>query len=323
MIKAKTKYYGHILIILVFTALMLGSCASAPKSSSEAVYEEAGGSFEAMPAEAPVEMEFQEEDSAFSKSTTDDVERLVIKNASISIVVEDPATTLESVSQMAEDLGGFVVNANLYQRELESGNTVTQASATIRVPAEKLNRALGLLRAYSDQDPINESIDSQDVTREYVDQKSRLRNLEKTEDQLLEIMEDANRTEDVLAVYSELARVREEIEVTKGQIQYFEQSAAFSLINIDMLPDEAVQPLTIGGWEPVGVAKNAVQALINALKFIVDAIIWVVIFLLPVLLALAIVFGLPIYLIIRAGRRRRRKSSRGEDSKPAEETETK
>jgi hypothetical protein len=107
-------------------------------------------------------------------------------------------------------------------------------------------------------------------------------------------------------VYSQLTQVRGDIEVIKGQIQYYEQASALSSISIDILANAAVQPLTIGGWEPVGVAKSAVQALIFALKFLVNAGIWVILFFLP----LAILVILPVWLVVlvirrwRAGRRK-------------------
>jgi len=323
MKKNRKKHISQLFMILMFSGLVLGSCASAPKSYGEPVYEEAAVEVATAPQAMPDDMEYSEEGRSFSDSAPDEVQRIVIKNASISIVVDDPTTTLDTVSKMAEDMGGFVVSANLYQRELDNDLTVTQASITIRVPAKKLNQALGLIRGSSEQDPLNESIESQDVTRDYVDQKSRLRNLEKTEAQLSKIMEEADETEDVLAVYSELARVQEQIEVTKGQIQYYEQSAAMSIINIEILPNEAVQPLTIGGWQPVGVAKSAVQSLINALTFIVDAAIWIIIFVLPILLVLFVVFVIPFYLIIRVVRRKGKNSKKKENSKETEKSETK
>jgi len=306
MIKTNKGLSGKHLLLILISALLIGACASAPKSISESSYDEAAVEFEGAPA---VAAEIMEEDSftrSLNEPAVDDIERIIIKNAGITIVVSDPGVALERISRMAEELGGFVVSANLYQRELENNLNVSQASATLRVPAQKLNDALGNIRDLSNQDPLSETVESQDLTREYIDQKSRLRNLEKTEEQLLEIMEDADETEDVLAVYTELTRVQEQIEVTKGQIQYYEQSAAMSLINVEILADEAVQPLTIGGWQPAGVAKNAIQALINALKFIIESLIWMLIFILPVIFIFLLVFVLPLYLILRAVRRRRK-----------------
>jgi hypothetical protein len=118
-------------------------------------------------------------------------------------------------------------------------------------------------------------------------------------------MEDANRTEDVINVFNQLTQVRGEIEIIKGRMQYLEQSSAFSAITVDLIADAAVQPLSIGGWQPVGVAKSAIQALLNALTVLANLVIWVVLFLLPVLLVLAV----PVILVVWFLRRRRRRNA--------------
>jgi hypothetical protein len=261
-------------------------------------------------AEAPMPMEDVEAEMAYEPSTVADtnyqsVERIVIKNADLSIVVDDPSASTQAIITMAEGMGGFVVSANIYQTTLESGASVPEGSITVRVPAERLNEALAQIRELSDQDPLSESLGSQDVTRDYVDLQSRLRNLESAEAQLANIMDAAVKTEDVLSVYNELLRIREEIEVIKGQIQYYEEAAALSAISVQLRANEAVQPLTIGSWQPSGVAKSAIQALINTLKFVANAVIWIVLYILPVLTVLFIVFILPPLLVLRAWRRRR------------------
>lgn len=239
------------------------------------------------------------------QSTGAEVERLVVKNAKLSIVVNDPSDSVDRISRMADAIGGFVVSTNLYQTELENGAKVWRATMAIRVPVETLNDAIEQVKAESQQDPITETVNSQDVTGEYTDQKSRLRNLESAEEQLTKIMESAVKTEDVLTVYSELVRNREQIEVIKGQIKYYEESAAMSSISIELIPDEAMQPLTIGGWQPVGILKDAVQGLIDTLKVLYEVIVRLVINVLPVLAILYVIFVLPFMLIIRSWRRRR------------------
>ena len=282
-------------ILLLLSAVLLGACASAsPKSQS---YDGVGSALPPMEAEVG-----EKADVAYNPaagSTAQGVDRLVIQNANISLAVTDPGESMDKIAALAQEFGGFVVSKNLYQQTLDSGIKVPRASITIRVPAEKLNEALDQIKMESDQDPINESSDSQDVTSEYTDLRSRLRNLENTEIQLNRIMEEAVNTEDILAVYNRLVDIREQIEVTKGRIQYFEQSAALSAISVELMADEAIQPLTVGGWQPQGVAKTAVQALINTMKFLANALIWIIIYLLPVLLVLYIVFFLPLAFVGR------------------------
>jgi len=211
--------------------------------------------------------------------------RMVIKNASLSIVVEEPGATLDAISSLAADMGGFVVTSNLYRIQVDGGLEVPQANITIRVPAEKLDQVLAEIKSGAGQ-ILNENISGQDVTQEYTDLESRLRNLENAEMQLTEIMEDAYATEDVLSVYNRLVEVQEQIELIKGQMQYYQQSAALSAISVNIQANEAVQPLKIGNWQPVGVAKRAIQALINTLEIIANLLIWIALYILPVALVL-------------------------------------
>jgi hypothetical protein len=102
-----------------------------------------------------------------------------------------------------------------------------------------------------------------------------------------------------------LTQVREQIEVIKGQMKYYEESTAMSSIEITVKSKSAIAPLSIGGWQPAGVARDAIQSLINALKFFANAAIWIVLFLLPVLIILFIPVWLA-FLIIRAIVRRGR-----------------
>lgn len=293
--------FTKLIIILPLGILFLSACASA---ASEYMAEPSAPE---VAREGGVYYDEEANNSVQISSTIPEAKRLVIKNADMTIVVLDPSQSINDIAQMAESMGGFVVTANLYQRQLESGIEVPQASITIRVPAEQFDDAISNIRSQSDRMPISENINSQDVTREYIDLQSRLRNLEATEAQLVKIMDEARRTEDVLSVYNELVQIREQIEVIKGQIQYYEQSATLSAISVELLANEAVQPLTIGSWQPVGVAKLAVQTLINTLKFLVNAAIWILLYVLPVLLVIFVIFFLPLYLVWRVYRRRRDK----------------
>jgi hypothetical protein len=74
---------------------------------------------------------------------------------------------------------------------------------------------------------------------------------------------------------------------------------------VELIPDEAAQPIETGSWDPKGTVKNAVESLLRALQGLADLAIWIVIYLLPVAL---LAVGLPlliIVLIVRGVRRRR------------------
>ncbi|MEW6718414.1 MAG: DUF4349 domain-containing protein [Chloroflexota bacterium] len=298
----------RISLFVLLAALLLVACAPRPMEAAQSIWP-GGVVTKDMYAEVEtVPMPLVDEGMGYELASlpSPSVERMVIKNASLSIVVTDPAQSMEAIAQMADNMGGFVVSSYLYQTRLESGKEVPQASITIRVPAEKLQVALEQIKSGAGR-VLNENISGQDVTQEYTDMESRLRNLEQAEAQLREIMASATKTADVLQVYSELIRVREQIEVIKGQMQYYEQAAALSAISVELIADAAVQPLTIGGWQPVGVAKDAIQTLINTLKFLANVVIWLVLYVLPVVLVLFFpVRGL--WRLVQRWRRQRREA---------------
>jgi hypothetical protein len=296
------------IIPILIGILVLSACAGAAAPREEPAYDQSMGAAPAAPVEVVREVE-EVTSQSVTNISAQGAERIVIKNGNLSIVVVDPPKSMDAISQMVQEMGGFVVSANLYKEQLSSGIEVPRASITIRVPAERMDEAMRRIRAQSNQDPLTENINSQDVTSEYVDLQSRLKNLEAAEAELTKIMQEANKTEDVLAVYNQLVSIREQIEVIKGQIKYYDESAALSSISIELIADKAVQPLEIGGWQPQGVLKNAVEALIRSLQFLVNAIIWIVIYILPVFAILFLVFVLPPLLLIRYWMRRKKQKS--------------
>ncbi len=215
-------------------------------------------------------------------------DRIVLKTADLSIVVDDPLERMDAIIQMAEDLGGFVVSSNVYMTQTTTGEEVPNATITFRVPSDRFAGALTQVEGGANQ-ILTRNISGQDVTREYTDLQSRLRNLENAADQLREIMASATKTEEVLAVYNQLTYVTEQIEVTRGQIQYYKESSDFSAISVSLIPDAAVAPVSIAGWQPEGIAKDAVRALLGTLQSIANVAIWLALYVLPV----ALVIGLP------------------------------
>lgn len=301
----KTKY---ALPIILATA-MLASCALAPSSANRSA-ELMSVEMAAAPAyeeKADSSAEYVEETSADSvfEGSGVTVERIVIKNANLSMAVPEPADSVETISNMAEEMGGFVVSSNLYKTTSSSGLEYPNANITIRVPSEKLEEALEKIKKEVEEpelDIFNEEISGQDVTREVTDLESRLRNLQAAEKQLLEIMETAADAENVIEIFRELTNVREEIEVIQGQIKYYRESASLSAISVFLQAKEALEPITIGGWEPGLEAQKALQALVEGGKFIVEALIWLVLFAVPILAAIFV----PIYLIIRFIQKKRK-----------------
>jgi hypothetical protein len=285
--------------LIIIATLILAACGSSSRSASKTDVNSygAGGApvapvSEALPAPVPgVNNQITTSNNGSSVPAAA-VERIVIQNADLSIVVSDVNGRMKNIQVMAQQMGGFVVSSKLYQSFTSDNVQVPEAQITIRVPVEKLEDALNQIK----KDVVEvqtETRSGQDVTAEYVDLQSRLKNFEAAEAQLNQILKNATDTTDVVTIFNQLVYYREQIELVKGQIKYYDEAAALSAISVRIVAEETVKPLVIGKWEPKGVALQAVQDLINFLKGFGNFLIRFVIYTLPVL----ILIGIPLYLV--------------------------
>lgn len=297
----KKRTLATLFSIAALSAILLAACGAAAPSIPEerAVYPEGEAVGAPAFAEEPSVGFAGELDAGGGFVANDGVaaqaaERLVIKNASLSIVVDDPELRMNEIGAMAERMGGFVVSSNLYKTSLYDGTEVPAAYITVRVPAEDFVTALEQIHDGAIDVP-NDNQSGQDVTAEYTDLQSRLRNLENAEELLRQIMDEARDTEDVLNAFNQLNYITEQIEVLKGQIKYYEESAAMSAISVDIIANQSVQPIKVGPWDITGVAKEAIEALVKALQGIAEALVWLALYVLPIVL----IIGIPALLIFR------------------------
>lgn len=296
------------ILLLVILALVMAGCGSAAPESANRQAAPSGGATSDMAFEEAMEAPAMEE-MGEGEITPDGFERMIIYNANISLVVQDTVQSQEEIAEMAKRQGGYLSSAESYK----SGENLVSINLTLRVPAEKFNTTMAELREMA-REVTRESISSEDVTQEYVDLESRLRALEAKAERLEELMEEAEDTEAVLAIYRELSSTQQEIEQTKGRMRYLERSAAMATIIITLTPDELSRPVEVAGWRPQGTVKRALEALIETFQWLFDALIWIVLAVLPVLIFVGlIIFGI-IKLLGLIFRPRRRAKTEEKDS---------
>jgi hypothetical protein len=236
--------------------------------------------------------------------------RMIIRNAALSLVVRDASDAIVKATRIAEAKRGYVAETRQWRESNQ-----TRASAVLRVPAETLLPAMEQLRRLAIR-VESESLTGQDVSQEHTDLSAQLRNLQAAEAELRELLstvrQRTQKASDVIEVYTELTRVRGEIEKTQGRLEYLSQMTAYSTITLELTPDALAAPVVEPGWQPVATARSAARSLVNSLKFIADAAIWFVLYLLPV----GLVF-VGLALLVRVIWRLARRTSRGSKSQAA------
>jgi len=240
-------------------------------------------------------------------SIAPDSEQMVIRRASLQIIVKDVQKTVKRIEDAAALLGGVVVSSNTSDNEASG----ISGSLQIRVPAEHLTTLLDAIKFDSIRVP-HESVNSSDVTEEYIDLTARLENLELTESQLSKLMEKANTIEDILSVQRELTSIRGQIESLAGRVKYLETNVAMSTVHVAIYPEGSGKPITDPDWSITETIKDALRGLTDVGRFVVEVLIWIGI-LLPV-------WG-TVGVIIVIGRRMIRKRRAGKQVAKEEDRE--
>lgn len=222
------------------------------------------------------------------------VNRLVIHNSNLSLLVKDVAQTITQIEQAAVTAGGYLVNSSLSLPEGAASGTII-----IRVPEAKRQETLNLLKGLAVK-TVSENVTGEDVTDEYVDIEARLNTLEKTKAKFESILDEAVKIQDILEIQRETISLQTQIDSLKGQQKYLEQSSQLAKITVYLSTDELALPYAPDQpWQPQAVFKAAVRTLLLQLQRLGSLIIWVTVF--------AVIWG-PILLIILWYRRRQSKN---------------
>ncbi|HEY4662328.1 MAG TPA: DUF4349 domain-containing protein [Candidatus Humimicrobiaceae bacterium] len=288
------------LSILIFGMIFAGCKAGAVPETDEGLGVSSREEEMAIAEESPESVASEGE---VSQDTTADTEigdvpvtgdRKVIKNAYIELEIAagEFETTLFKLTNLAEQNGGFISNSQSYS---DAEGNMTSGNITLRIPSDKYNSALEKVK---DMGTVKSTSSSgQDVTQEYTDLESRLRNYEAQEDILLDLMAQSKRVTDTLEVQRELSIVQEQIEIIKGRMQYLDDLISFSTIDVFFHEPE---PITTTGWGFVESLKNGLRGAVKVLNWLAAAII-----LTSPLWILAGIILLIVWRVIKARNRRR------------------
>lgn len=206
----KTRVLGLVWVSLI--AMVLAGCAAGDGS---------GRGYAG--AEAPT-TEATATDNAGADGETAPASRLLVRNATIVVVVGNPEEEAAAIRERVRSLGGWI--------EHDRVDSDSRVKLTVRVPEPQLD---AFLDSIAGQGKVaSRRVEAKDVTDEFRDTEARLENLKALRDRLREVLDRAATVEATLRVERELARVQGEIELLQGRLVRMESQIALSEVEITL-----------------------------------------------------------------------------------------
>ncbi len=156
----------------------------------------------------------------------------IIYTGNISLNTEDYRETFEKISSYAVELGGFVQDSGSNYASEKAGVQANSGYLTIRVPSAKFSEAMTQIQTWGS--PISANVSSTNISQQYQDVQAQLNNLKIEEGRLLDYLKQATNITDMLAIESELNRVRTEIDSLSTTIRNWDTEMAYSTIYVSL-----------------------------------------------------------------------------------------
>ena len=223
---------------------------------------------------------------------------LIIRNASLSLIVRDYETGRAELERIAREVNGFIGSL------AASGarGTAPSLHAALRVPAARLDETLAALKRLGTVQQERQSSD--DVTQQSTDLDARLANARASEARLSAILKNrTGRLSDVLAVEREIARVRGEIEQMEAERKNMDGRIAYATVDIEMTTERKAEALT----GPVSISTRLRNAVVDGYAKAVERAISFAVFvaeIAPTVVLWVLVLAPPLWLFHRSRMRR-------------------
>lgn len=318
-----------ILIALVFALLVTGCAKSASVSAPYVAMAEEAMAYDYY-AEAPTAMapsgssnsaSYQDKTAETVPEQQEEYGKKIIYNGHMTIRAEDPSEALKSIQIMCENAGGYLSSS--YSRHNDSGSTY--ATATFRIPADKLEQFMADIATVGEQTESN--ISSDDITQSYYDIEARLNSAKAEEKQLLALYDRCDTIEDVLKVREQLASVREKIESYQATINVWNSQVAYATLELNIREKEktVVQEKSnlIELWKASDVWEKMKVGVQNSGRFLLNALGAIGIFLAYIIVPVLILggIGVGLYFLFRPAVRKHRAKVQEKQAKQLAERE--
>lgn len=227
--------------------------------------------------------------------------RKIIQRGHITIEVENFDEVHQNVLSLVEESNGFVQDSEIYyyfQNREKPEESLKNANMELRIPSDDFTGVFEHLKKLGV--PTEENTSGENITENYMDIDNQVENLSIQEQRLREILQKADRVEDLLQVENELNRVRTQINQLTGVLKTYDGLVSMATINLNIrqVAKEVLHVKTINDnlWNK---ARNNFVYSINRLVKILERAVIGFFGLLPFMIPLLIMTGILGYFIYK------------------------
>jgi len=270
----KKQPFAFMLIGLALVAVVLVGCGGSGASMSS------GNA--SIPAAMPAQHSAQSSTTQKSANTSSSPasQQYLIKSLNISMEVND-------TQKVAMDLQNWITTtdteavANNINYE-QTGANLYNVSMTFSVQASLFPRIESYLDSYPALNHghlLNTTLNTQDVSNDYIDTQSRLTNLKGEQQRLLTLMSNAQNLGDILTIDQRLTDVEGQIEQIEAHLNDLKGQTTFYTVAISLQPIETAAPAKQpAAWSPLAVWEGAASAFVAVGQVLLTMFIWLLMF---------------------------------------------
>lgn len=291
----KNKLLCMLLSLLLLTGILTG-CGAASKTAASA---NGAVSYDSAMQEAAPEAMAGENSLTSSGSDTTMVlpeNRKWIVTVNLSAETEDLDAMTQALQEKITDLGGYVEDQTVYNGSAYANRRYRSASMTVRIPAEDVDKFTEEVAGISNV--VSQQKNLEDITLQYVDTESRLNALETEQTRLLELLEQAETTADLLEIEARLSEVRYQLESATSQLRLYDNQVDYATIYLSIEEVQEYTPIEEPNlWERI--RDGFVGSLKGLGNGAVDLLVWIIVSS-PYLIVLGACIALVVVLIRRS-----------------------
>lgn len=251
--RMNTKYVGIGFILLL--AFSIGGVVQFTSNSS-ASYEPHRQSLGASGG-VPTSLEYSGDSAEADKGGSGSIERKVITRYSIDLEVPDVEDAMEQTEDVTRSYAGFV-DSSSFDRE-----TGVRGTLTVRVPENNVTEFLDDLNDKWKVESSRKS--SQDVTDRYTELQLELKNRRQELQQLERLMNQTNRTEDLIKIQERMSELRSRIQYLENQLTDLDRRVEYTEVTISY---EEPQPFSTE-FEIRESFREAYRGLFNSINLMI------------------------------------------------------